>query len=292
MKKLGYLLLILLILLMFSCATTKNPSQNGLLIPLWFSDPGTYVDEEDNIIFKSKERTKVIAERNIYEQSIYLSDYLEPTMLNEFVDSENYVYLLYSINRDDLTRSLNNKIDETMVDYNNYINVADSTSDVLEKYSLYINSQSILENISYIYELSEKEHLTLNRSYNTDKSLLQEKINLAKEQLVFSVSVSGDIDNLIKDAISNQLHELGYEESEFGLVFIDAVLNLKPAELDNDYINKYWNLTISLKDYNGATKESLNFKGRESKLDNEAVNQFISSIAVKKIEESLKTILP
>jgi len=285
MKK--YIKLITILLILNSCVTTNTSSSKP---PLWFSDPSLFYSENKVIVFISKGESLEVAENLIEEQSAYLSQYITPTKEKHFIDKSNNNYLLYTIKKSELKSIFDNKLEYLNNEIEKQIRTGDRASNILDKYSEYKLGLTFIRHVEDIINIAVKEDIKVIN--NMSISLLNQKIAAVSNELIFTVNFKGDIDGILKTEVESTLHQLGYGTSENSSIIIRGELILKEANLKNDYINKYWTLNLYLEDYYGDSKKSVTFKGRDSQLSEEGLNQLILDSATKKIRESLKQLLP
>lgn len=287
MKKIYYLLITILIF--NSCiSTTGNKSEE----PLWYQDSFSYLSESKNIIFKASAFTYELAEQQILEDSKYLSEYSIPKKVKEAVTSEGIYYLLYSIEKYDFQLELEKSINIYNLKITNSLRQGDKTSNLMEKFTLYNEGLDLVKKISAIKSIAEKESLNVQYNSEITEEQIQEKMNLARNEIFFNVKVTGDIDGILESGLVNELHKLGYRTSSDGSVILDTVLILRDVDLDNGYLNKFWSVTVNLQDFYGESNKSLTYKGRDSQLNEESLKQLIAYLVIDKIVEDLNTILP
>ncbi len=127
---------------------------------------------------------------------------------------------------------------------------------------------------------------------DVNRADILDKLEFTKAELIFNVTVHGDINNTIKDAIEKEIHKLGFSTSDEGYIYIESTLTLKDVELDNDYVNKFWSLSVSIHSFGEESSNSLSFKGRESQINSDALDEIIVISLKKEIEKNLHTLLP
>lgn len=286
MKKL-YLFLIIIVL--GSCVTAKV---NDTLEPLWFDSSYEYLSSERYIVFTAKGSSLIEAEDKIQRQAEFLKNYIQPVKEKDFFNKNGEVYLLYSIEKSELKSAFFTKIDEYYRLYSQAEMNGDSSSSILKKIKYYKEAYSIYNNMYNIIEFASSVELELDISSKFNITDLQDKINFTKSEVVFAVTVAGDINGAVESVISRELHRLGYTTSNSGIVQIDAELTLTEVDLDNNYVNKYWGFKLSINNLYGDSGESLDFNGRESQIDNDALNQLIIRVISSKIIATLKEIIP
>ncbi len=281
--------LIITLILFNSCVTT---TENISLEPLWYSDSFSFLSESKHIVFKASGYSFSEAEEVITRDSDYLSDYLLPQKEKEFVNSEGIHFLLYSIKKSDLQLVLKKLIDENDTEISNVMRQGDQTSNLIEKYGFYNKALVLYENIEDIKYIAQRESINIEYDFETINKEIQDKISFTRKEVVFNVKVIGDIDSIIETGIINELHRLGFQTSRDGSVVLETALVLNDVKLDNDYLNKFWSVSVSLQNLYGESNESLIFKGRESHLTEESLLQLIAKIVTDKIVSDLNVILP
>ena len=78
------------------------------------------------------------------------------------------------------------------------------------------------------------------------------------------VEVSGDPEGRIGAVMTDWASEKGFSVSEGGDMFLSAVVNVSPVELNNGYENLAWELNLTLLDSSGYPSISLPRQGRSS----------------------------
>lgn len=287
MKKI--IIFLALIIIVTSCTSTKVDNS---LEPLWFDDSYEYLSSSKYIVFKAKGSTITEAYNIIKQDADYLSNYIEPKKEKEYTNNNGYTYLIYSIKKSDLESAFKSQINEIYSSFTKYVVDGDSTSSILDKLSFYEKALFLYKKVIPIEEFAKSLDIYIdsNNKFNLDD--INQKITFTREQIVFTVNVDGDINGSIKSLISQELHKKGYKTSLDGIIVIDAKLNLNPVKLNNEYVNKYWDLQLTIGNIYGDNRESLSFNGRESQITNDSLDQLIVRVASKKILDSLVTILP
>lgn len=281
--------LLITIILLNSCVTI---TEKNTLEPLWYSDSFSYLSESKHIVFKASGYSFSEAEDIIISESVYLSDFLLPQKVKEFVNSDGIYFLLYSIEKSDLQLVFEKLINDVDVDISNNMRQGDLTSNLIEKYSFYNKALILYESIENILSISNRELINLEFDFETVNKNILDSISFTLNEVAFNVNVSGDIDGVIEAGIKSELHRLGFQTSKDGSVILDTILVLKDVSLDNNYINKFWSVSIALQDLYGESNGSLTFKGRESHLTEESLLQLIAKIVTDRIVSDLNTILP
>lgn len=286
-----YIVLFLVVTVFSSCVSnnTETRAQDSSE-PLWFSNPYSEYSEEDFISILGRGRTYLDAENQAKRAGSKYLDYVDMELKNELFGQDSVYYLLYVISRNDLNRELDKRWSNITDSFYSSIEIGDSESNILKKYSSYKDAVAYFSKLKGITEI--RTDMKIPSELEDEYLFLQDKFKMTNSELEFKVNVIGDIDNLIKDSITEELNKLGYTTSDSGLLELNAALTLNSVDLDNNYINKFWSITLSISDYDGYTSKSLNYKGRESQLSDEALNQSIARSVVKNIKESLIEMLP
>lgn len=282
--------LLLSAFLLLGCVTTQEAPKQS--VPDWFNDPYSVYSSDEYILYTGSGNGSLEAEYDAKRQGEKFRDVIEPVLLEEYSGEGSKIYVLFGIKISELNDNLNGKYNELYNLYFDEVLKGDSTSNILQKYSLYKKALKIYDQILDMEKYSPEVVFNVEGDDEFDIEFLNEKFEFTGKQIEFSVNVTGDIDSLIKDSITEELHRLGYVTSESGIVQFNGKLTLKNALLDNDYINKYWSITLSISDIDGYSSKSLTFKGRESQLSEEALNQSIARSIVKHVRESLNSMLP
>lgn len=277
-----------------ACASTKTKADTGSGVdtPYWYKHPYREYSESQYILFVGKGYNFKIAEDQVLRSAKKYSDFISPKKMDEFSNSKGEIFLLYSIEKSKLTAKMKSKWDNELKNYEEAVEKGDLAGNILQKYSHYKKAISIYDNFQDINKLDKDIKFDLPEELEEDHQFIIEKFNMTSSEIEFSVNVTGDIDNLIKDSIEEELHRMGYITSDNGLVQFNATLTLNDVDLENDYVNKYWSITISLSDFDGYSSKSINFKGRESQLSEGALNQSIARSVVKLVKKSLPSMLP
>lgn len=280
---------ILLLIILMSCVTNKTETS---IEPLWFSDSYEVLSSERYLVYKAMGSSKTEAYNKIMDQTEFLKNNIEPKLEKEFVNSNGTTYLVYSIKKSDLEIEFLDDINSIFIEYKNIINLGDSTSDILDKVKYYKNALVLYDDVVEIENFAKSLDIEINSMELFYLDDLKENIEFTMEQLVFSVNVVGDINGSIKSIINSELNKKGYKTSDDGIVMINTVLTLQPANLNNNYLNKYWNLSLSIDNLYGSSNNSVSFKGRVSQVDEDSLNQLILRVVSQKVTESLDDLLP
>lgn len=286
--------LLLIVLMLGACASTKPKAETGSGVdtPYWYKHPYREYSESQYILFVGKGYNFEVAKDQALRSAKRYNDYIQPKKIDEFSNSKGEIFLLYSIEKSKLTEKMKAKWDKELKNYEEAVEKGDTAGNILQKYSHYKKAMSVFDEMHKLNTLDKDIQFNLPEEMKEDHQFIIEKFNMTSSEIEFSVNVAGDIDNLIKDSIEEELHRLGYITSDNGLVQFNATLTLNDVDLENDYINKYWSITISLSDFDGYSSKSLNFKGRESQLSEGALNQSIARSVVKLVKKSLPSMLP
>lgn len=151
----------------------------------------------------------------------------------------------------------------------------DKASNLYNKYIYYIKA----------YKLADQENIN-------EIERLEIKIAEVKESLDITVVVNSDIDNDLSTNVRKYITSKGYIVSDIGYLTVLIELNTKDVELENEYYNKFWNLTVSLKDAKDNIVESNSYSGRESQISADYLDGIILKEVEKRVNMSLKDILP
>lgn len=280
---------ILILILLMSCISTKEESN---IIPLWYSDSYENTSTSKSLVFKAEGNTKEQAEEIIKKDTEFLKKYILPTKEKEFINKSGYTYLIYSINKSELKSILQKDINVIYSSYQILENDGDKTSGILNKIKLYKQAFDKYSEVEKIEDFAKSLEISMDNKEMFNLSDMENKIKFTQEQIVFSVNVEGDINGSLKSLISRELNKKGYKTSMDGIIVIDAILTLTPAKLNNDYVNKFWDLQLSISNFYGDSSDSLSFNGRESQINNDSLDQLIVRVVSEKILGSLTDILP
>lgn len=288
-----YFKFICLFFILSGCVTNETVNEsNEQGTPLWVSDPYSLLSQGEYIAFLGRGKTFKSAEDQAKRAAKDYIDYIDLNLEKELLDDDGDYYLLYSISIEELEENLRQTWSSMVEDYISNVDMGDSTSNILQKYSHYKSAIEIYNNFSVINEIDPEIEFEIPDSIEEDHEFVVENFNFTDKEIEFSVNVEGDIDNLIKDSIKEELHRLGYGTSENGLIQFNANLTLSDVDLDNSYINKFWSISLSISDLDGYSSKSIVYKGRESQITDEALNQSIARSVVRHIQESLIKMLP
>lgn len=289
MKK---LLFLLLTVILASCVSTKESNTESVNEePYWFNDTLTEVSGRDKIIFKAFGKSSFAAEKIILEQSEYISGYIKPVKEKEFISGDGSCYLLYSVDKGELSKILSDKINTMYSDIKKNVSEGDLSYNILEKYSSYSAAMNLFSKIDNLLTLAEKDRVIVKIKNEVQRSDVEILLTVTKKELVFNVVVKNDINSIIRTGIERDLHNSGFSTSPNGNLIIEGELVLEDADLGNGYLNKYWSFTLNIKDYYDESLSSFLFTGRESQLSSEALNQTIAGMVLKKSRESITSLL-
>lgn len=275
-----------LLILLFSCATQNEK----LIVPLWYDNPENYISSDKYIILKSYNFTKEEAEADIKLMAENYSGFGELKLQKEYIGN-NAVYLLYTIDKNEIARNINLNFEDKVKSINETIITADKSRDIIEKIKLYTKAK--IEIDSFYLDLNTIEIIDLNLITKPIYELneLDQLIIKLKDSLSFNVLIYGDINSIVKNNVISELSKLNYKVSNEG--YFQIVINLQTEEvtLDNNYFNKYWTIQLEIKDLYESTVYSSTFSGRESQITESSLNQSIARVTSDRIKDDLKIFL-
>lgn len=121
---------------------------------------------------------------------------------------------------------------------------------------------------------------------------IEQKLIEVKDGLDITIVVNSDVHTDLSAVVRKYITSKGFKISDIGYLTVLIELNTKEVELENEYYNKFWNLTVSLKDAKGNIVESKSYSGRESQITEDYLDSVMLAEVEKSIKMSLKGILP
>lgn len=226
-----------------------------------------------------------------------LSEHRDIKSLVEFEEVDSYTddmgkeYTLYRFNKSDLKSIYDQELKDNIEDVEKLIRDGKSTYKLIEKNNSYKAAKEILtelEPVMYIYD-----------SYGIDSDIrLSDYIEevdklLTKTMESFSININTSpsspdyLHSILEEIITLQ----GYNTSDLGVIELYADLTLKEIDLDNGYENIMWYLTIKTIESNGDVIDTKMFQGRESHLEETALEQIVYTEVYKKLIKEKDKIL-
>lgn len=151
----------------------------------------------------------------------------------------------------------------------------DKALNLLDKYILYKDALDLAERRSY-----------------PESDRIEDKLIEVKNNLDITIEVDSDIENSLNATVRKNVTNKGYKVSDIGYLTLLIEIDTKDVELENEYFNKFWSLSISLVDVKGNIVDSKSFSGRESQITEDYLNSIILKEVEKRINKYVKDLLP
>jgi hypothetical protein len=216
------------------------------------------------------------------EQTLFNVKYSDP-----FTDSRARVHVVGYIDRKETGRIYREKIDKNSTRIVSFMEQEQKNDGLITKYAFMDaamlfgkNNEVLLEQLMIIHPVSKK---MIELPYNIDE--LSERHSAIAKQMVFDVYVENDNENKVTDIVKNVLSEQGFSIGADGKLSVTGEVKIEPVQLDNDYENIRWYLTLDMRDEHGTILVSFNKNQRETAInENEAIARGYREMA-KNIED-------
>lgn len=137
----------------------------------------------------------------------------------------------------------------------------------------------------------EAQEVAINKNYD-DIDYINESINELLSIMDIYIDYSTYSNENLSPFIASIVTGKGYRTNEIGYLTLEVELSGNDAQLDNDYYNKFWNLSVSLIDSRGNIINSDGKSGRVSHISEESLDRLIEKEAKKSLKKILNSMLP
>lgn len=146
------------------------------------------------------------------------------------------------------------------------MNRAASQNEPLRRFAFFDAALVMSEVNRVLVEQLEIINMPMARSYSSTYALGDLRAVKADQAAAMKIRVeaSGDPEGRIAAVLADWTSEKGFSVSQRGDMFLSAVVNIAPVQLDNGYENLAWELNLALMDGSGYQAISLPRQGRSS----------------------------
>ena len=203
-----------------------------------------------------------------------------------YLNDTGRYYIIAYISRNLTAQIYHEKINKNSEAVMNFLNSSNQASGILRKFAYIdaaflfsVSNESLLGQLSIISP-GYKNSIAIPYSHN---DILMQRTEIAG-QMIFSINIINDSDDKIANIITQLLSSRGFAVTDsFAPLAISGNVLIEPVQLNNDYENVRWTLTVDLKDETGNILVSFNKDQRETSVSQSqaiaiAYNQMESKI--------------
>lgn len=207
-----------------------------------------------------------------------------------YTNSMGRVFVIAYINRMKTGEIYEQKITENAAKIENYLKMADESSDLLFQYAalgaaaaISTNNEILLDQLNIIFPAG-KDLIEINYNHAD----LMKKSAETAQQISFEIKIKNDEENKITILVEELMNDLGFVLSQEYLLYVDGTVLFEETDLQREEKFVRYELQLQVSDLYDNTILTLDEKGREGHISYpEAKARAIRSVE-KKIKKQLK----
>ena len=176
------------------------------------------------------------------------------------------VHVIAYIDRQVTANIYRDRIEENNSTVRNFISKSGSQSSLIKKYAYFDAAYVVAQANQMLMDQLEIINLPIRKTIRTpyDINDVRDDRKEAAFAMAFKLNMENDTEGKVTAVLTDELTSFGFSIDPSGILSVDGTISFEKVELDNDYENVKYYLTINIEDENGIPAVALEDNDRIS----------------------------